>query len=244
MTHLQIIIAEAALELIPKQIRKHPSIIKYAKKRGKNPKEILLDASYHHHAMKKLEEKWKRGRPDITHITLLHILGTPANLEGYIQTYVHTINDKVIYINPQTRLPRNYLRFTGLIEQLFIKGQVPPKTEKPLLKIQKQTLQQLLNKIKPTKTIILTTNGQKYTPWKIAKILANEQKPALIIGGFPHGTFKQQNLKLADIKATIYPKPLETWTVTALIIHAYEKEMKIYEKAWNKPQNFQLNSQV
>ncbi|HID15949.1 MAG TPA: 16S rRNA methyltransferase, partial [Candidatus Atribacteria bacterium] len=129
---LTIILAEAALETIPKQIINHPLIRKHSKKRGKKPSEMLLDTSYHYAAMKKLDGRWKRGRPDIIHITLLQILGSPANLQGKIKVYIHTRNNKVIYINPETRLPRNYLRFTGLIEQLFKTRKVPPKAENPL----------------------------------------------------------------------------------------------------------------
>ncbi len=232
MTHLHIVIAEAALELIPKEIRGHPSVIKHAKKRKKKPGEILLDVSYHYYAMKNLDEKWKRGRPDIIHTTLLQILGSPANLEGHLETYIHTINDKVIYIKPETRLPRNYLRFTGLMEQLLVEGKVPPKSENPLMWVEEKKLSQLISEIRSSKTVLLTTEGEQYTPRKLARILANEEKPILIIGGFPHGTFREETLQLADIKACIYPKPLDTWVVASLVIHAYELEKKIYEKAW------------
>jgi len=231
---LIIVLAESALETIPKQIINHPLIQRHAKKKGKKPSEILLDTSYHYAAMKKLKEKWKRGRPDIIHITLLQILGSPANLQGQLRVYVHTRNNKVIYINPETRLPRNYLRFTGLIEQLFKTGRVPPKSEKPLLQIKNKTLKNLMKEIKPTKTIILTSEGKPTTPEKITEEIVKEEKPAIIIGGFPHGEFREETLKLSDEKLAIYPKPLETWIVASSIIHAYEVKKGIYERAWRE----------
>jgi len=232
MARLQLIIAEAALETVPKSIQNHPVIVKHARKRGKKPHEMLLDVSRHHHAMKKLEYSWKRGRPDITHITLLQVLSSPANLEGHLQVYVHTINEKVIYINSTTRLPRNYLRFIGLIEQLFKVGQVPPRADKPLLKVQDKTLKELLMEINPTMTILLTSRGAKSTPKEVAERLIHEEKPAVIIGGFPHGTFTDKTLELTDTKIAIYPKPLDAWTVATMIIHAYEQEVGIYQNAW------------
>ncbi|RLE55900.1 MAG: 16S rRNA methyltransferase [Candidatus Methanomethylicota archaeon] len=234
MTHLQLILAEAALETIPRKIQNHPIIVKDARRRGKKPHEILLDVSRHYHAMKKLEYNWKRGRPDITHITLLQILGSPANLEGYLQTYVHTINDKVIYVDSSTRLPRNYLRFVGLFEQLFKEGKVPPRAVEPLLKVQDKTLEQLLEEIEPTRVILLTSRGSQSTPKKVAEEIAKEDKPVVIIGGFPHGTFTDKTLKLADEKVAIYPKSLDAWVVATAIIHAYEQEVGIYRSAWRR----------
>jgi rRNA small subunit pseudouridine methyltransferase Nep1 len=88
--------------------------------------------------MKKLEESEKRGRLDIVHFALLEALGSPLNREGLLQTYVHTINDYVITVNPETRLPRNYNRFVGLMEQLFESYRVPP-TGQILLKLEGKT---------------------------------------------------------------------------------------------------------
>ncbi|MEM4684334.1 MAG: 16S rRNA methyltransferase, partial [Thermosphaera sp.] len=65
MYKLRIVILEAGLELVPKSIANHPSILKNAARRGKKPSEVLLDVSIHYPAMKKLPDKLKRGRPDI-----------------------------------------------------------------------------------------------------------------------------------------------------------------------------------
>ena len=42
---LTIILAESSLELIPKQLANHPSVISYCKKFKKNPSTTLLDNS-------------------------------------------------------------------------------------------------------------------------------------------------------------------------------------------------------
>ena len=76
-----IIIAEASLELIPKELQKHPSVKSYCKKFNKTPSNTLLDNSWHFAAMKGLDNEIKRGRPDIIHLTLLSLCTTPAFYE-------------------------------------------------------------------------------------------------------------------------------------------------------------------
>ena len=49
---LSLIVAESALELVPKEIQQHNSVISHSKKLGKKPSEILLDNSWHFAAMK------------------------------------------------------------------------------------------------------------------------------------------------------------------------------------------------
>ena len=93
MTIIRLILAESSIELVPRDIIGHPSVLKTAKRRGKKPTEILLDISLHYHAMKKLRDRHKRGRPDIVHVSLLEALSSPLNLEGKLEVIVHTISD-------------------------------------------------------------------------------------------------------------------------------------------------------
>lgn len=168
---LHLIIAEAALETIPREIWKHPAVRKYAKKRGKPPSLLLLDLSFHYSAAKKLPDIQKRGRPDITHIALLEALGSPLNRAGMLRVYVHTYNDYVIKIDPSTRLPRNYLRFTGLIEQLFETRKVPPESEKPLLILEQMSIRDLIGEIAPTKVILMSEKGKYMDLIKFGELL-------------------------------------------------------------------------
>jgi rRNA small subunit pseudouridine methyltransferase Nep1 len=75
--NINIILLEAGIELVPKEIVNHPSVVKNAKRRKKKPEDTLLDISLHYHAMKKLENVHKRGRPDIIHQALLIMLTDP-----------------------------------------------------------------------------------------------------------------------------------------------------------------------
>lgn len=57
-------------------------------------------------------------RPDITHQCLLMLLDSPLNRAGLLQVYIHTCNNVLIEVNPQTRIPRTFKRFAGLMGEL------------------------------------------------------------------------------------------------------------------------------
>jgi rRNA small subunit pseudouridine methyltransferase Nep1 len=229
---LNLVVAEASLETVPTEILNHPQIQKYAKKHGKEAKLVLLDKSYHFEAMSKLKNKEKRGRPDITHFILLEALGSPLNLEGMLRVYVHTLNNFVIQVKPETRLPKNYNRFVGLIEQLFEAKKVPVKGE-PLLTLRRLSLKELLEKIKPTYVVALTRLGEPQTLIQTAKKLAEQKNPVVLVGGFPHGHFSNQTLKLANEKISIDPSGLDAWIVVSRILSAYEIVIGLPEKRLN-----------
>jgi len=228
---LNLILAESALETIPEELWKNPSIQKYAKICGKHPRFVILDRSYHHSAMKSLQQSIKRGRPDIVHFALLEALGSPLNKEGLLQVYVHTFNDCVIAVNPETRLPRNYSRFVSLIEQLFEYGRVPPQQRQTtLLTLEHKTMTQLIREVKPSFALALSRTGKPCTLEEAISKLSNEKKPLLIVGGFPHGHFSEATLKLVNESVCIDPLMLETWTVTSRAIYEYERALSVPKK--------------
>jgi len=166
--------------------------------------------------MKKLPDAEKRGRPDIVHVALLEALSSPLNKEGLLEVYIHTLNDYVIFIDPSTRIPRNYNRFTGLVEQLFEEGQVPPEG-KPLLWIKPMTLRRLLEEIDATHVILLAEDGEhKRVRDIVVEAVESGLATAVIVGAFPHGDFTPETRRLATRVYSIYHgKPLETWTVVS-----------------------------
>lgn len=47
------------------------------------------------------------------------LLDSPLNRAGLLQVYVHTNNNVLIEINPQTRIPRTFKRFAGLMGTFY-----------------------------------------------------------------------------------------------------------------------------
>ncbi len=229
---LILILTESALETVPQGLWRHPSIQRHSKRRGKHPQFLLLDRSYHHAAMKNLKEGEKRGRPDIIHFALLEALSSPLNKEGLLQTYVHTIQDYVITVKPETRLPRNYLRFVGLIEQLFESGRVP-LSGPALLKLEHKTMPQLLREIKPNYITVFSRKGKCQLLEETVSKLSDKERPAIVIGGFPHGHFSETTISLAKEVICIDQKMLEAWTVTSRVIYEYERSLSLPFKRLN-----------
>ena len=51
---------------------------------------------------------------------LLTLMDSPLNKAGRLQVYMRTQKNVLIEINPQTRIPRTFKRFSGLIGILLI----------------------------------------------------------------------------------------------------------------------------
>jgi len=219
---LTIVFAESALETIPEQLWRRSAIRKYAEKKGKHPRFLILDRSYHHAAMMQLGGNEKKGRPDIVHFSLLEALGSPLNREGMLRLYVHTLSNDVIFVDQKTRLPRNYNRFLGLMEQLFELGRIPPESPSLLILTKNVSLPQLVTDLKPDRTIVFSQDGAPRTMEQAVYEFVDKKNPLAIVGGFPHGTFSEEVMKLADYVISVDRDTLEAWTVTARIIYEYE----------------------
>ena len=235
---ISIILAESAIEIIPKELRNNYLIIDYLKKVGKSINEVFLDKSYHYAAMRKekINNIWKRGRPDLVHICLLSILATPLYMKNLVNVYVHTIDNKTIFIGKQVRLPKSYKRFEGLMIKLFqekqIKGNEPTYNTKDnyLLKINNNmTFDNLLdNIIRPEKIIGFSSTGI----FKNLKSIVNEtldiqnKHIAYIIGGFPNGDFSRNIRERFHMTYSITNDQLEAHVVISRL--AYECENRIF----------------
>ncbi len=219
MEKLVVVVAEASLELVPRELWGHPAIYKYARRRGKPPGEILLDHALHHQAMKEAGLSGKRGRPDIVHLVLHAILSSPLALEGLLELYVHTIEDYVIAVDPSTRLPRNYMLFTGLMEQLLTRGQVPPDSPKPFMKVRPQKLSKLLENL-PRPRILVTYLGDYAGFTGIVERLAASRQATLVLPGFPaQEDYSSEAYSATDQHLNPYRRArLDPWTLASHLL--------------------------
>jgi len=221
---LTVILVESSLELIPKQMHNHPSVTSYSKKFKKDPSKTLLDNSWHFGGMKGLENEIKRGRPDIIHLTLLSLCTTPAFYENKIRVFIHTINDEIISINNNTRLPKSYHRFQGLMEKLFLAKKIESEDE-VLMELKKLSLSQLISKIKPVQIIGFTTQGKKITFEKLIERI--EENSCILIGGFQKGHFNKETEKIIEQSFSIHDSSLEAHLVASRLVYEYEKTIFI-----------------
>lgn len=221
-----IVLAESALELVPKQLWGEKQVVEEARRQKREPGKILLDASNHLALMKKHLTDWrKRGRPDITHFCALLALDSRLNLEGKLDFLVHTRNDEVIRFDSGVRLPQVYGRFCGLMQDLFEKKKISHEG-KTLLEIGGKSLPRLLASLQKTSEIIvLDLGGEKLSLKQFSAKIAGAQrggkKICFIIGGFPHDTFACKELKKFP-SISISSRELCAWTVLADVIAACE----------------------
>ena len=232
---LTLVFVEAAMQRVPDEIRSHPQIRRYASKRRKSPDEVLLDRAFHHSAMKQLSRTSRRvspekmGRPDIVHSALLQVLETPLNWENYLKVIIHTQDGHLITINPKIRLPKNYTRFIGLVEQLFSEKRVPLDGE-PLLRIEEASLEQCVKRVAPSKVVGFTRIGKPELLRNVATSTAKATNPMIFIGAFPRGHFTENTNRLMNEAYSVDNHSLNTWIVAGRFVYDFEWSIGIAEK--------------
>ena len=166
------------------------------------------------------------------HVCLLAALDTPLSREGLLRLYIHTRQNKFITVDPSTRLPRAYNRFTGLIEHLFLTGSAPP--ENPLLRLQDASLKEILDQIKPEKVISFSEHGNRKLYGELFRGISRDDEVCMIIGGFPHGDFLSNVAGLSDEIVCIDPEQLEALTVLTRAICAYEDAFEVQKTRFSR----------
>lgn len=219
-------IAEAALEVVPKTLRNHVSVKNHGKRINQDVNDMLLDISYHHNAMVKqnIDQWWKRGRPDIVHFDLVEALSTPLFKEKRLQVYVSTFDNKLIIINQDLRIPKNYFRFERLMANIFNKNK---KNQSPNLIELRENIgfNDLIEKIiKPDLVLGLTING---TRTKISDLLRNNavdisKEYCFVVGGFQRGHFSEAVSRTFSNIYSISPYSLESHVVIARVLYECE----------------------
>lgn len=234
-------LVESALQLVPPEIQSHPQIKRYAKQRLKEPHEVLLDRSFHHAAMQKLARKRygvpveKMGRPDIIHNVLLQTLETPLNWEGQLRVFIHTQDGYLISINPKIRLPKNYVRFVGLIEQLFAEKRVPEKGE-PLMQIERDNLRQLARKVQASEVIGFSILGKPTLMRTAAQLASVRKNPLAFVGGFPRGHFIEETRRILGTTFCVDRESLDAWVVAGRFVYDFEWAIGVAQNR-SKPKN-------
>ncbi|MFB5611886.1 MAG: ribosome biogenesis protein [Nitrosarchaeum sp.] len=217
---ISLILAESALELVPFDLQDHPSVLSHAQKLGKDSSEILLDNSWHFAAMKGMNNEIKRGRPDLVHFSILEATTIPLYLQNKIKIYVHTIDDKVIYIGENVHIPKSYHRFAGLIEKLFLEKTIQSNNN-ILLEIKEKSFPELINEIKPSKIIGFSTKGKLSSFEKISHEISNNT--CIVIGGFQKGHFSESTTSEINHLFSINILSYEAHVVIARMLYEYEK---------------------
>ena len=224
-----IVIAEAALELVPRNLRNHQAVRAHAAKLGRNPRETFLDRSYHHAAMKTDTSLTKHGRPDIVHLSLAAVMSSPLYVNNKVRVYISTIDSNCIMIGEGIRFPKSYSRFDGLMADLFKNKRIKNREgTKVMLELKEGVaFDQLIDQtIRPRQVIGFSSIG---TPSTLEKVVSDtfSSNPlpscAFVVGGFPRGHFSKTTSGKFTGLYSISNMGLEAHVVVARLAYECEK---------------------
>jgi rRNA small subunit pseudouridine methyltransferase Nep1 len=228
-----LVLVDSELELVPKEYQSHPAVVLNARKRKKRPGQVLLDSTLHHSLFKDPAEKGRRGRPDIVHQFLMLGLDSILNKEGGLRLYVHTRNDELITVDPQTRLPKSYNRYSGLFEELF-RSRAVPAGRKPLIELETGfTLKDVISRIdmslpplkRESVVLLFHPEGERMDTLELFSELKKDGNGRIIclIGGFSNGDFRSSVHELSDRTISLHEGELKVWTVVSEIIVGFRQ---------------------
>eukprot|EP01125_Pyxidicula_operculata_P009167 TRINITY_DN3036_c0_g1_i1.p1 TRINITY_DN3036_c0_g1~~TRINITY_DN3036_c0_g1_i1.p1 ORF type:complete len:257 (+),score=36.04 TRINITY_DN3036_c0_g1_i1:43-771(+) len=192
---------------------------------AKNGGYELLNCDDHQGIMKKHNRDWSMARPDITHQCLLILFDSPLNKAGLLQVYIHTKKNVLIEINPQTRIPRTFKRFCGLMVQLL--------HEYKISSVQEEGHKTLLSVIKNPITDHLPVGCKKIGAELGAPLVdvcdfvkeMNPEEPVVfVVGAMSKGKI---NADYVDQQIGISEYPLSGAVVCSRICQAFERQWKI-----------------
>lgn len=217
---ISLVLAESSLELVPPKLQHHPSVVSHARRQQKNPSEILLDNSWHFAAMRKIKDEIKRGRPDLVHISILAATDTPLYQKNRIGIYVHTTGDCVIALGTNVRIPKSYHRFAGLVEKLFKEGSIQAN-KGTLLKLDKKTFPKMVEELKPSKIVGLSTEGEPKSFEEIVSLL--DDRTCIVVGAFQKGHFSEPIQNKIEHLYSVGDMSYDAHVVISRLLYEYEK---------------------
>lgn len=188
----------------------------------------LLCADKHGTFLRKNGKDPSLYRPDITHQCLLMLLDSPLNRAGLLQVYIHTAKNVLIEVHPQTRIPRTFDRFCGLMVQLLYKLSIHASDgPQKLLKVIKNPVsdhfppgcRKLCSSFKAQRCV----NAKELVPKDEANGSADE--PIVIaVGAMAHGSL---NLAYTEEDVAISGYPLSAALTCAKLCSAFEESWDV-----------------
>jgi rRNA small subunit pseudouridine methyltransferase Nep1 len=161
------------------------------------------------------------------------LLETPLCKSGLLTVHLHLQDGRIIEVNPEVRLPRNYDRFVGLMEQLLVEGRVPPSGDS-LLQIVDMSLNQLTESLTSEESISLlaTEGGNRTTVTNLEERLPdNPSIPVVVgVGAFPHGALSPETKGLFTDHLELDSEVMMTWHVCSEILWTYSAKVRVMSK--------------
>ncbi len=242
---LWLILAEAAVELVPPGLLGNHDVLADARRKGVEPGRLLLDTNYHHSSMASLPGKEKRGRPDILHLCLLNAMKTPLNLAfKQLRVCVHVSHpdELIISMHPEMRVPRSRNRFDGLFSQLLhesrqdsggtgttSRDRAKGSDGMQLIDLKVMALSTFLERFDPANihafSVHASPDSYRGALEDAARLVRDHGDVAFVIGAFQDGQLASPTLLGIPPSRwhSISGIPLDAWTVVARVLYDVER---------------------
>lgn len=177
----------------------------------------LMNFDDHANFLKKHNKDPGSCRPDIVHQCLLMLMDSPLNRANLLQVYIHTERNVLIEISPQTRIPRTFRRFAGLMVQLLHKFKVHAAGGSiKLLKVIKNPISDHL----PVGCRRIGTSVSATQRVDPEELVPADEPIAIVVGAMAHGQVKADYI---EENFSISSYPLSAALTCTKICSAFEK---------------------
>jgi rRNA small subunit pseudouridine methyltransferase Nep1 len=186
----------------------------------------LLNCDDHLSIMRKHSKNPEDYRPDIIHQELMAVLDSPLNKAGLLKVYVHTDKNVLIEINPATRIPRTFKRFSGLMVQLLHKLKIRSADGKDvLLKVIKNPISRHL----PAGAVCygFSQKGVLHKPSHFANKLPDNGPIVLVLGAMATGSINNVDHPYMQELISISQYPLSGVVAINRVLGAIENYLGI-----------------
>lgn len=145
------------------------------------------------------------------------LMDSPLNRAGLLQVYIHTQKNVLIEVNPQTRIPRTFDRFCGLMVQLLHKLSVRAADgPQKLLKVIKNPVSDHF----PVGCMKIGTSFSIPSVSDVRELVPSSDPIVFVVGAFAHG---QVSVEYTEKMVSISNYPLSAALTCAKLTTAFEE---------------------
>ncbi|XP_069134495.1 ribosomal RNA small subunit methyltransferase NEP1-like [Argopecten irradians] len=149
------------------------------------------------------------------------LMDSPLNRAGLLQVYIHTEKNVLIEINPQTRIPRTFDRFCGLMVQLLRKLSIHAADgPQKLLKVIKNPVTDHL----PIGCQKIGTSFTAEVCPDLKEIIPDDEPVVFVIGAMAHGKI---DVPYTEKTVSFSNYPLSAALACAKLCNAVEEKWNI-----------------
>jgi rRNA small subunit pseudouridine methyltransferase Nep1 len=181
----------------------------------------LMNCDDHVQIIKKHNKDPAKYRPDIVHQEIMAVLDSPLNKAGKCRLLVHTEKNVLIEINPKTRVPRTFKRFSGLMVQLLHLLKIRSADGKDtLLKVIKNPISRHIPA--GARCYGFSQHGSLHSPSVFVDTLPDDVPIVFVVGAMAAGSITREDHPYISEMISLSEYPLSGVTAANRLLGAVE----------------------